>query len=419
MTTLPPQSLEEVERPRIAPERLAQMDRIQRWALVLGIGALVVCIIGAFFDPLNFFRAYLCAYLYILGLAHGSMVILMIYYLTGGAWGFLIRRILEAGLRTMPLLAILFIPIAVGVRPLYVWADPANADVEAIRHKLLYLNVPFFWARAALYFALWLGITYYLSRWSRLQDETGDPRYAEYLVSLSGPGLVIFGITITFAAIDWIMSLQPGFRSTIFGALFATGEILTSQALALLVLAWLLYRPPLDRLISLEALTDLGTLLFSFLIIWAYMGYFQFMLIWIANLRYDVSWYEPRSRDGWQWLAAVIFVLQFVIPFFMLLMRDVKRRPHMIGSVCVLILVMHLVYQYWQVIPSFHDNTLLNNWMVFLTPIALGGPWLWYYLWQLKRYPLLPLHDANRQSAVHFHRLDLEQQERREEVHHG
>ncbi len=236
---------------------------------------------------------------------------------------------------------------------------------------------------------------------------------------LSAPGLVIYGLCITFAAVDWIMSLQPGFRSTIFGPIVASGQILSGQAFALIVLAWLVARPPVADLISLEALNDLGNLLLTFLIIWAYLVWFQFMLIWIANLPYEVIWYLPRSRGGWQWVAWALFILHFAIPFFLLLLRDIKRDPVTLAQVAGLLLFMQLVFQYYQVMPAFGETSIAEHWMDFLTPFGLGGLWLAYFLWQLQRGLLLPRHDVNQETALHYHELDREEEAREQEVQHG
>jgi hypothetical protein len=402
-----------------APQR-EQLDRVQGRALAAGVIALAVCIIGAILTPSQFFRAYLTAYLFCLGIALGCMATLMLYHLTGGAWGFLIRRILEAAMRTLPLLAVLFIPIACGLGYLYVWARPeVVAAAPDLQHKEIYLNRPFFWVRAAVYFIVWIVLAYFLSSWSRAQDQTGDARLTRRLARLSGVGLVIYGITITFAAVDWIMSLQPEFRSTIFGPLVASGQFLSGQAFAILVLAWLVARPPVANLISLEALNDLGNVLFTFLIIWTYMGFFQYMLVWIANLPYDISWYLPRSSGGWEWVGWSLIIFHFAIPFFLLLMRDIKRNPAALAMVAGLILFMHLVYSYFEVMPAFPDTTIVEHWMDLLTPIGLGGIWLAFFLWQLKQNPVLPRHDESRESAIHLHQHDLEEAAREEQLHHG
>lgn len=397
-----------------------ELDRARRRALVVGAVALAPCVVGAFFGPAlaaQFFRAYLTSYLFYLGIALGGMAVLFIYLLTGGAWGYLIRRAVEAQVRTLPLLAVLFLPIAFALRPLYLWArDEVVAGSEGLQHKALYLNATFFWVRAVIYFGLWVALAYLVTTWSRRQDETGQPRWGGLMSALAGPGLVIYGITITFASVDWVMSLQPTFRSTIFGPVFASGQLLSGQAFALVVLGWLALRGGLGRALAADALNDLGNLLFTYLVIWCYLVFFQFMLIWIANLRYDVIWYVMRARDGWQWVAWALFVLHFAVPFFCLMLRDVKRDPASLAWVSGLLLVMQLVYMYYQVMPAFGDTTLAEHWMDFLMPWGLGGLWLAGFLWDFARHPVLPVHDANRAAALHLHELDAEEAARRQEV---
>jgi hypothetical protein len=398
----------------------AELRSLQRPALGVGVVALVICIIGGCFSPTQFFRAYLAAYLFFLGLALGCMAILMVFYLTGGAWGYLSRRILEAGMRTLPLLTLLFVPLLFGVRYLYPWAQPAVVAASAkLQYQQFYLNVPYFWGRAGLYFTSWLLLAHFLGRWSDAEDRTGDRWWTERKQRLSAIGLVIYGIGLHFAAIDWVMSLQPDFHSTIFGPLVASGQLVSAQALVLIVLALVLPRPPLAEVVSGKVLNDLGNLLLSFLVIWAYMVWFQFMLIWIANLPVDIIWYLPRERGGWQWVALVLFVFHFAIPFFLLLMRVVKQTPWLVGWVAGVICFMQLVYGYYQVMPAFPDTTLADHWMDFLAPVGLGGLWLANFLWELGRRQLLPQHDHSREQAVHLRHIDEEEEAREEVLAHG
>lgn len=391
------------------PARDRAIHRLQWWGLVVGITAVAVCGVGALVSPTQFFRAYLAAYQFYLGIALGCFVIVMIYHLTGGAWGFLIQRILEAGMRTLPYLALLFVPIACGVNYLFAWANPEEvAAASDLQHKHIYLNVPFFWTRAVIFFALWMVIALFLDYWSRRQDETGDERFAERQALLSGPGLIVFGITVTFAAVDWQMSLQPKFHSTIYGPLVATGQVLSGHAVALVVLAWLGPRTAVADFLSPKALNDLGNLLFTFLVVWAYMIWFQFMLIWIANLPYEVIWYLPRSTGGWQWVAYALLVFHFIIPFFLLLWRDLKQHLPSVAKVAALLLGMQLVYGYYLVMPSFPGTTLSEHWMDILLAPGLGGLWLWSFGRELQRRPLLPRRSENRAEALHLLEVDRE-----------
>jgi hypothetical protein len=398
----------------------ATLERLGWTSLAVGIGALVVCVIGAFFGPEQFFRAYLASYLYYLGLGLGCLAILMVYHLTGGAWGFLVRRFLEAGSRTLPLLALLFLPVGFGVGYLFDWARPeVVAQDPKLQHQQVYLNVPFWWGRAVLFFAIFLSLDYLLNAWSRREAETGDPRYAWRLESLSGPGLVAFGVCMHFASVDWLMSLQPAFHSSIFGPYVVSGQVLSAMALVLAALALAARRTAVGDAVSVEALGDLGNLLLTFLIIWAYMAFFQFMLIWIANLPFEVIWYADRSRGGWKWVAWAVFLFQFAVPFFLLLQRTVKRNPAYLGSVAGLVLFTHLMFSHYQVLPSFPGTTIAQHWMDFLMPFGLGGVWLAYFVWQVRRRPLLPEHDHNEGHALRLRQEDLERAERETVLSHG
>jgi hypothetical protein len=393
---------------------------VLRWCLGIGVLALVICIIGALFDPVQFIRSYLASYLFYQGIGVGCLVILMIQYVTGGTWGFLIRRFLEAGARTLPLLALLIIPVGCGLTSLFTWARPEEVAADPkLQWKHIYLNVPFWWGRAVLYFAIWMILSYYLSLWSRRQDETGNPRFARRLENLSGPGLVAYGICIHFAAVDWIMSLQTAFKSSIAGPIMASGHVLSGMALVLLVLALQSDRRPVADALSVKVLHDLGNLLLSFVVIWAYLVFFQFMLIWIANIPYEAIWYLDRSRGGWQWVDWALFVLHFAVPFFLLLLRAVKGRPVYLASVAGLLLFMQLVFVDWQVLPAFGTVSLAAHWMDFLMPVALGGLWFACYLWQLQRQPLLPANDHHRAHALVLRWEDEVEAEREALVVHG
>ncbi len=398
----------------------SEVNRVQRWALIVGVIALVICVVGAFFNPEQFFSAYLAAYLFYFGLAIGSLAIFMIYSITGGAWGFLIQRILEAGMRTLPYLALLFIPLFFGLRHLYIWARPEEVATYAdLQHKQVYLNIPFFCARAVAFFAIWIVIAFILSRWSRKQDESDDVRLGLWQAKLSGPGLVILGITITFAAVDWLMSLQPKFHSTIFGPLVMAGQITSAQALALVVLAWLAPRSAPADVLSHEVVGDLGNLLFTFLILFTYMAWFQFMLIWIANLPYEVIWFNPRSSGFWLVVTWALLIFHFTVPFFLLLMRDVKHHLPRLARVAALLLVMQLLWQHYLVVPVFSARNLIQHWMDFVMPIALGGLWLASFLTELKRRPLLASRPADRAEAFHLRGMDVEAAMRPQEVKNG
>ncbi|HLW64184.1 MAG TPA: hypothetical protein VKS79_02620 [Gemmataceae bacterium] len=396
------------------------LERVRLWSLVIGIVCMAACVIGAFFDPQQFFRAYLAPYLFYQGIGLGCFVLLMIFHVTGGAWGFLIRRFLEAGTRTLPLLALLLIPVGCGLHYTFLWARPEVVAADPnLQGKHLYLNVPFWWARAVLFFVIWLIFAYFLNLWSRREDETGDPRYARRLEILSGPGLVAYGICMHFAAIDWIMSLQPDYKSSIFGPLVASGQVLSGLTWALIVFAIFAVRPPLSEAVSDKTLCDLGNLFLSFIVVWAYMVFFEFMLVWIANLRPEVGWYLDRSRGGWWWVNWLLVLFHFAVPFLLLLHRAVKQNLAWLAVLAGSVLGTHLMFLYWQVLPAFPTASLAHHWMDFLMPVALGGIWFAWFLWQLVQRPILPLHDKNAAHAMLLRHEDLEQAEREAVMSHG
>jgi hypothetical protein len=386
------------------------LARWQRGSLWIGIVALVLCVLIAPLAPIVFFRAYLAAFLFCLGISLGSMALLMAYHLTGGSWGFLVRRILEASMAALPLVAVFFLPIAWSIAYLYVWARPAAvAASPKLQYQQFYLTPTYFWIRAAVYFILWIVISRCLLRWSREEDETANADFAWKSRQLSAIGAVAYGISLHFAAVDWGMSLVPVFHSTIWGPLFAAGQLLSALAFALIVLAGFIARPPINAAASLKARDDLGSLLLTLLVLWAYMVWFQFMLIWIANLPVDVIWYVPRTTWGWKAVMWAIFWLHFIVPFVLLLMRPIKRNSTAVAAIAGLILFMQLVFMHYEVAGDLSTEPLAWSWLFLLVSLGMGGIWFSCVLRRLSRRPLLPLNDENRASALHLLRLDEEE----------
>ena len=377
-----------------APPPEADFRRIQRGALIAGVVGLVLCVIGALFDLDQFFQSYLWAYLFWLGIAAGCFGIMLLQHLAGGRWGVVIRRFLESGAMTLPLMALLFIPLLFGLQSLYVWARPeaVQAD-EILQHKQPYLNVPFFIIRALLYFAIWSGLALLLNRWSLQQDRTADPNLSRRFRLLSGPGLVIYMLTMTFASFDWAMSLDPHWYSTIYGALFIIGQGLTTLAFVITVAAFLSDSKPLSEVATADLFNDLGNLLLAFVMLWAYMSFSQFLIIWSGNLPEEVVWYIERTTGGWAWIPPFLIIFHFALPFLLLLLRSTKRRPRVLARVAVFVILVHLVNLFWLVMPAFHPDGLHVHWLDLAAPVGIGGLWITAFLWVLQRRPLLPLHD--------------------------
>jgi len=376
-----------------------EFDRVQRLFLIVGVVVLAVCAAGGYSNRTQFFQSYLVAYLFWIGIALGCVAILMLQHLTGGAWALVIRRILEAGTTTLPLMAVLVLPLLLGLHDLYSWTRPdVVAGDPILKHKQLYLNVPFFLGRMAFYFAAWFALAYFLNKWSTEQDRTADPSIAGRLQGLSGGGLVLYGFTVTFASIDWVMSLEPHWFSTIYGLLFVVGQALATMAFVIAVLMLLANRKPLSKIVTASHFHDLGTLLFAFVMLWAYISFSQFLIIWAGNTREEIPWYLRRFAGGWLWLALLILLFHFALPFLLLLSRTIKSNRRVLAAVAIALLVMRLVDLYWLVIPGLHQQI---NWMDFATPVGVGGLWGAGFIWNLKRRPLLPLHDPRLSEATH------------------
>ena len=379
----------------------SRLDSAQQKFFIAGAAGLALCALGGFANPIQFFHSYLLAFMFWAGIALGCAAIVMLHHLTGGAWGFGIRRMLEAGTRTFLLLAVLFLPLLFGLTRLYLWAQPELVAADPIlQYKHLYLNVPFFLVRAAVYFAAWNLLGFFLSKWSAEQDATGDPRVASRLEALSGPGLIIYGLTVSFASIDWVMSLEPHWFSTIYGMMFMVSQALAAMSFVIVVAMLLADSPPLSAAISPAQFHDLGNLLFTFTMLWAYLSFSQFLLVWSGNLQSEIPWYASRASGGWAGVALFLIIFHFAVPFLLLLSRTVKRRMRVLAAVAAGLLFMGLVDLFWLITPAFHRQGPRPHWMDLAAPIGVGGIWMAGFLSQLKGRPLVPLHDTGNEAGI-------------------
>ena len=372
------------------------VEQIQRRSLIIGLAAAALCVVGAFLDPPQFFRSYLTGYLLWMGISLGCLAILMLQHLSGGVWGFVIRRLLEAATRVFPLLALLFVPLLFGLHQLYPWADPARvAHDSLLQHKAAYLNVPGFVGRAIFYFAAWCGAAYLLSRWSREEDQVPRAALRDRMQAFSAIGLLLYGLTTTFSAIDWVMSLDPHWYSTIYGMMFMAGGAVSGMALVIAMGALLSKYPPLSGILAPAHFQDLGKLLLAFVMVWAYFAFSQFLIIWSGNLPEEITWYRVRLAGGWRYVGLALLLFHFVLPFLLLLSRDLKRQGRTLALLAAGVLVMRYVDLYWMVVPSFPEAAvgLRSHWLDLAVPVAVGGLWMAEFLRQLKSRPLVPLND--------------------------
>jgi hypothetical protein len=376
-------------------------SRRRNASLAAGIAGLALCGIGAISGRAQFFHSYLLAYVFWLGIGLGSLAVLMLYHLVGGKWGFLIRRVLEASTATLPLLLVLFVPIAFGLKDLYPWthADVVRADPQLVA-KSGYLNVPFFLGRVAVYFAIWIGMARLLNRWSIRQDETGETSLALRMQSLSAPGLVVYAATTLFASVDWIMSLTPLWWSTIYGMIFMVGQGLSTIAFAIVLVRGLSSEPEIAEALEPGVHRDHGNLLFMFIILTAYMAFSQLIIVWSGNLTDEITWYMPRLRTSWGYVSSTLLLLYFAAPFALLLSRRVKYNLKFLSTIAGGILLLRVLELVWLIEPAFHPAALFLSWMDLAAPVGLGGVWLWYFFGRLESRPLLPLHDPRMEGAA-------------------
>ena len=385
----------------VSTELQADLKRWRSGALAAGIAGAVLCAIGFFISPFQFYRSYLWFYVFIAGVSVGSLAWLMLQYLTGGAWGVVIRRPCEAAARTLPLVALMFVPIAIGIPNLYSWshAKVVAAD-EILQQKQVYLNVPFFLIRTAAYFAGWILLSRLLNRWSAREDLEGPAEVHGKMAAVSGPGLIFWGFSVTFMSVDWVQSLDPHWFSTMFGMLFMAGQGLSSMAFLIALLVLLSQRRPMSEILTPRHLHDLGKLLLTMVMVWAYFSFSQFLIIWAGNLPDEIPWYLDRLRGGWQYVALALVIGHFALPFALLLSRDLKRNFKLLAGIAVFVLFMRMVDLYWLVAPAFRQGRFGLSWMDFAAPIGLGGIWLAYFLIQLGERPLMPLNDPHLIEAL-------------------
>lgn len=395
---------------RISPQDYAPppaIGRMGRNSLVVGVVAWVALVVCAFIFPhgwLLFLRSWLCAFLFWLGMTLGSLVLLMLQYTSGGNWGRVGRRFWEAAASLTPLMFLCWIPIAIWMKELYPWAAmPHDQAVKELGQKaIIYLTTFGFWFRGIIYFLGWYGLYLFLRRWSD-REEAGVTTPAQFVrvQNVSGAGIVFYAATITFASIDWAMSLDPQWWSTAWGMIFMVGEVLTAFCFTIWLVVKLAPIEPISKMFKIDYLHDFGKLMFAFVILWAYVSFSQWLIIWSGNELLEIRWYVMRLRDGWQYIGTSLIFVHFCFPFALLLSRSLKRQGKRIVKIALLLLVMRFIDLFWFTAPSFYGESFQAKFggtdvaMYVLAPIALGGIWLWAFFFQLSKRSLMPVNDPH------------------------
>ena len=373
----------------------------------IGVAAAVLgaagCAIFGAGNPKQFFFSWLVSFLFFLSLALGGLFFVLIQYAAQGGWGIVLRRIGETVFATIPAMAVLFLPLVLGLRDLYSWSVPGAAEHDALlRWKAPYLNVPFFLIRAAVYFGAWSLIAVFYYRVSRDQDGTGDPAPSARLRRLAGPAIIVLALTQSLASVDWIMSLTPHWYSTIFGVYFFSGAFVGFIALLSIVAPAMRRAGLLETVISTEHLHDVGKLLFGFTAFWAYIAFSQFLLIWYANLPEETIWYRARLEGSWMAVSLLLMLGHFAAPFFYLMGRPVKRKGWTLAIGGLWILAMHFVDLYWQIMPTLHPEGVRVSVMDVAAFVAIGGCFVAAVTWLMRRQALVPLRDPRIAESLAF-----------------
>ena len=373
------------------------INRMSTNAMIFGGLGAAVTAAGFFMARDTFFQSYLIGYMFWMYITIGSLGLLMIQYMSGGAWGIVTRRVFEAAVRTLPVMAILLLPILFDARHLYEWAHPEAATNPGIQSKAAYLNLNFFYARAVGYFVIWIAIGFRLCGWGAQQDidppqPAGEAERRYRLVS--GPGLVLLVLTITFMSVDWMMSLDPHWTSTIYGVLFIGSAGLSTLAFTIVVLSKLAATSPMSEVMTVDRFHDLGKLMYAFVLLWAYFSVSQLIIVWSANLPEEIPFYLRRFSGTWGWVSVAVLIGHFVIPFAFLLSRRIKRTPALAAKVAMFILAMRAVELSWMIAPMVrHGDHSGPNVFDFAAVPAVGLIWLFVFFRNLSSRALVPVHD--------------------------
>ena len=380
----------------MSQERSAEhlISRLGRVGGIVGALGTAGAVVAAIVDYRTFIETYVFGYFFWVALPVASLILLLIHHMVRGRWGAILRRLLEAGATTVPLFALLFIPIALSPDELYRWAIPeVVASSQVLQHKELYLNIPFFLIRTAIYLSVWTALAFVLRQWSFAQQRHPSVEaYKEYRTKfrvLGALGLMVVVLTDTFAMVDWAQSLEPHWYSSIYPMMTIVGQLLTATVFFNLLVLYLADTDALSEFVDADRLNDLGNLMLVFVVLWGYTEFIQLLIIWSGDTHHKIPWYLARSQGGWGWVIATVVVLQFFVPLLALFFREVKRSRRLFAGLCALVFCLRYADVYWLILPAFYEHDFKLTWQALACWAGIGGWWLLVFSWILGRAPLI------------------------------
>ena len=375
----------------------------ERVAWIIGVAGIALSVVGYFTQSDQFFFSWLVAFVFWTSIALGGLFFTLLHHLTHSTWSIVLRRLFETTMRILPFMIVLLIPVFLGMHNLYHWSHAdAVAHDELLHHKAPFLNIPFFIIRSVVYFAIWAWLGFSLYKMSLVQDKHSSPELTRRMHNFSAPGVVLFAFTTGFAAFDWLMSLDPHWYSTIFGVYYYAGSAMAFMAFMIVVVMQFRHKGILKSVISEEHDHDLGKLLFTFMVFWAYMAFSQYFLIWYGNIVEETVWFSARWVGSWKFASLMLAIGSFAVPFLILMIRSVKRNPHSLLMMAIWLLIMHWLDMYWLAMPVLHPDGMVLSWIDATTMLGMGGLFVGLFLTQLRKQPIVPVGDPRLQDSIHF-----------------
>ncbi|MBD3377187.1 hypothetical protein GF406_19310 [candidate division KSB1 bacterium] len=376
---------------------------LSRISLIIGAVFLALSVIGFFVDKNQFFFSYQVAFTFWLSIGLGGLFLTLLHHVFGATWSIVLRRIMETIMSVLPWMVLFFLPMLLGLHELFHWThSDAVAHDPLLQQKQPYLNVPFFIIRAVIYFSVWI----YLARWfykkSVDQDKEYDHKQAHRLRQVAAPAIILFALTLTFAAFDWMMSLDPHWYSTIYGVYYFAGSTLATISILIIFTRTIQAKGGMKNVLNLDHYHDMGKMLFTFVVFWAYIAFSQYFLIWYANIPEETLYYFHRWEGNWKTISLIIVFGKFVIPFLILITRSSKRNLTFLTTISLWLLLMQWLDLYWMIMPTLHPHSTHFSWLDVTTLLGIGGVFVGLFFNKVQKQEIVPVNDPKLPQSLEF-----------------